>query len=163
MPRELLVSTLRAVASALAYMHSEGLVHTNLKPRAIFVSELGQAKLAGTGQAVPMGTALERSRVVPGFAAREVVAGRPLSGATDAFAFAATAFNLTTGLIAPEAAQVETKGAPIPPNFIGSDQPLDHFEPMLGEAFGRLAKRALRSKPEDRPTLAELRDALRST
>lgn len=163
MPRELLVPTLRAVASALAYMHGEGLVHTNLKPRAIFVSELGQAKLAGTGQAVSIGTALERSRVVPGFAAREVVAGRPLSGATDAFAFAATAFNLTTGLIAPEAAQVETKGAPIPPNFIGSDQPLDHFEPMLGEAFGRLAKRALRSKPEDRPTLAELRDALRST
>jgi hypothetical protein len=58
---------------------------------------------------------------------------------------------------------VETKGDPIPPKFIGSDQPLDHFEPMLGAEFGRLAKRALRSKPEDRPTLAELRDALRST
>ncbi len=162
MPRELLLPTLRAVSSALAYMHENGLVHANLKPRAIFVSELGRAKLAGTGQAVADGTALERSRVVPGFVAREVVAGRPVTGASDAFAFAATAYNLTTGLIALEAAQVETKGEPVAARFIGPDEPLDHFEPMLGAAFGRLAKRALRSKPEDRPSLAELHDSLPS-
>ena len=160
MPRELLIPTLRAVASALTYMHGKGLVHTNLKPRAIFVSELGRAKLAGTGQAVPEGTSLERSRVVPGFAAREVVVGRPLTGAADVFAFAATAYNLTTGLIAPEAAQVKTKGEPVPTRFIGPDEPLNQFEPMLGAEFGRLAKRALRSKPDDRPPLSELRDAL---
>lgn len=160
MPRELLRSTLRAVAEALAYMHGQGLVHTNLKPRAIFLSELGRAKLASTGQSVRIGTPLERSRFVPGFAAREVVSGRPVTGASDVFAFAATAFNLTTGLIAPEAAMVETKGAPVAARFIGPEAPLDHFEPMLGAEFGRLAKRALRSKPEERPPMEELAQAL---
>jgi serine/threonine protein kinase len=160
MPRELLVPTLRSVAGALAYIHAQGLVHTNLKPRAIFLSELGRAKLAGTGQVVPEGTILERSRVVPGFVAREVVSGQPVTGASDVFAFAATAFHLTTGLFAPEAAAVETKGDPVPARLTGSDEPLDRSEPMLGAAFGRLAKRALRSKPTDRPSMAELLGAL---
>jgi serine/threonine protein kinase len=160
LPPERLVGTLRAVASAVTYLHTKDLVHTNIKPRSIFMSELGVVKLAGTGQIVPIGTALERTRILPGFVAPELLGTEPLTKAVDVFAFAATAYNLATGLIAPEAAAVRVEDHPVPPRFIGPDTPIDSLSPTVPAAFSRLVQRALHHHPSRRPSIAELLAAL---
>jgi len=160
LPAERLLETLRAVASATAYLHTKELVHTNIKPRSIFMSELGVVKLAGTGQIVPVGTTLERTRILPGFVAPELLREDPVTKSVDVFAFAATAYNLATGLIARQAAAVQVEGHAVPQRFIGPDEPLDTLAPAIPAAFARLLQRALHRDPSRRPSMEELVTAL---
>ena len=155
------LDVLKSSASALAHIHEHGLVHTNFKPRSIFRSHLGRTKVAELGQMIPSGTALERSRATPGFAAREIVLGDRVTDRSDSFAYAATAYNLVTGRIAPRAAEVKTKGKPFDARDIGPETPLDELNPMIPTEFSRLCDRALRSDPDSRPSMAEIVQSLR--
>ncbi|MFC4048747.1 serine/threonine-protein kinase [Actinomadura syzygii] len=89
------------IASALSALHAEGIVHCDVKPGNIVVTDDGTAKLTDFGAAYRFGgrETVTRNGAVshtPAYAAPEVVRGRP-EPASDVFSLGATVQALVTG------------------------------------------------------------------
>ncbi|HEX2677895.1 MAG TPA: protein kinase, partial [Polyangiales bacterium] len=89
-------AVLRDVASALAVIHSRRLVHRDVTPRNVRVSEDWRAKLIDFGALAPMG---EPAALIgtPPFVAPEMLNRQPLDGRTDLYSLGALAYRLLTG------------------------------------------------------------------
>lgn len=95
------------LAEALAYLHARGVVHRDVKPANILVSDVGSsgydhtAKLTDFGVAHFMdGSRLTSDGVVIGtasFVSPEQVAGEPISGASDVFSLGLVLLEAITG------------------------------------------------------------------
>ena len=131
------------IAGALAYIHVKGLLHCDVKPGNIVLTEDGTAKLTDFGSAYRLGSVATVSpppqlSYTPGFVAPEQQVGRP-EPASDVYALAATMYTLIMG---------RTPG-----------QTLGTPDPGLGP-LGDLLWAMLRPEPEMRPTAAEAQRSL---
>ncbi|TDD29278.1 serine/threonine protein kinase [Actinomadura sp. KC06] len=129
------------IAEALAALHTQGIVHCDVKPGNIVVTAARMAKLADFGAAYRLGgtdTITPNGPVshTPAFAAPEVVRGHP-EPASDVYSLGATVYALTVGE---------------PP---GAEPGYDALGPLGGvlEALTRLA-------PDERPGADEARRML---
>lgn len=97
MPAGEVLATVTAVADALDYAHSRGMLHRNVKPANIlFASPAGgepQILLTDFGIAPPPDLAADPYA----YTAPEQLAGSEIDGRADQYALAATAFHLLTG------------------------------------------------------------------
>jgi serine/threonine-protein kinase len=94
--REELVSLLRPVAEVLDYIHRRGLVHLDIKPENILISEDGQAVLADFGSARRIGATTHEG--TPKYFSPEQAAGdRPVSPKTDIYSLAVVAYEMLAG------------------------------------------------------------------
>ncbi len=152
---------LRDTASALTYIHSHGFIHANVKPQSVFVSCGRTTKLAGLGQMIPVDATVDNTRIQLGYTAPEMLKRQALSDKVDVFALASMSVLLLTGKFAPEAAEVLVGGQGIPHDEIGSDLPLHQQILEVSSDFSRLVQKSLASNPSQRPTMAELADALK--
>ncbi|MEB3981920.1 serine/threonine-protein kinase [Mycobacterium sp. 663a-19] len=164
MPKTQVVEIISAVADALDYAHSRGLLHRDVKPANILLTDAARRRilLADFGIARELGeiSGLTATNMLVGttaYCAPEQLQGLNLDGRADQYALGCTAFNLLTGS-APfqhsNPAVVITQHLSAPPPRIGERRP------ELADLDGALAK-ALAKQPDDRyPTCADFAAAL---
>ncbi|WP_205874667.1 serine/threonine-protein kinase [Mycobacterium camsae] len=151
MPIDEVIAIISAVASALDYAHHRGLLHRDVKPANILLTDPdgGQARriyLAdfGIARRIDDATAITAVNVAVGtvaYAAPEQLKGEPVDGRTDQYALACTAYHLLTG--APPFTDssptvVITQQISSPPPSIGTRRPeLGALDPVFAIAMSK--------------------------
>lgn len=145
------------LASALDYLQDRRLVHRDIKPANIMIGADDEATLMDFGLArVLSGTHLSLSGVLaftPLYASPEQIVGSRLTPASDRYCFAVIAYEMLAGRT-PHAAfdtqvllhAIRFEEPPLPEEVNGA----------LPPALGRVLRKALAKKPEDRPESARL-------
>jgi eukaryotic-like serine/threonine-protein kinase len=152
-----------AVAQAVAYAHSKGVVHGAISPQCVFLTESGAPKLMGFGwaQIASSSSLPELDPLVAGAAhylAPEQLRGGAVDERTDVHALGALLFELLAGRPAfaghtvPQVVQALMKHAPLAPHL---------GKPEVPQAVSEIAMRALRREPADRyASVADMVSAL---
>lgn len=155
MPADEVVRIITAVADALDYAHENQLLHRDVKPANILLSQPGRANervlLADFGIARRIddtsgltGTSMTVGTVA--YAAPEQLMGQTMDGRADQYALAATAFHLLTGTTLfqhPNQAAVISQHLTAPPPPIATRRPeLSNLDPVFATALAKA--------PEDR-------------
>jgi serine/threonine-protein kinase len=135
MPLDEVVSIITAVASALDYAHHRGLLHRDVKPANILLTEAdGQTRRVfladfGIARRIDDATGLTATDMTVGtaaYAAPEQLKGEPIDGRADQYALACTAFHLLTGAqpyVGTDPVAVIVQHVNAPPPSIGAYRP----------------------------------------
>lgn len=156
MPPSDVADIVTAVAGALDYAHKNGILHRDVKPANIMVTDLdedGQRRilLADFGIARPMDdtnglTATNTTIGTIAYSAPEQLMGEPIDGRADQYALAATAYHLLTGTTL---FPLDNQAAVISHHLTAPPPALAAKHPELAAIDTALA-RALSKKPEQR-------------
>jgi serine/threonine-protein kinase len=139
------------VAEALAYAHSRGVTHRDIKPGNIMVElQQGVVKVMDFGVARVADAARTRTGVVlgtPTFMSPEQLAGQAIDGRSDIYSLGVTAFQLLTGQL-----PYRNDSMAVLMKAIASD-PVPHvcqLRPDLPQALGDVVALALEKHPTTR-------------
>lgn len=144
-PREAVEIAL-AIARALSYAHSSGVLHRDLKPSNVFLTSRGPVKVLDFGLAHVFGWSAPRSGGTAPYMAPEQWRGEPEDGRTDVFAAGVLLYEMLTGRRPYELR--DGRSGVLDPD--GPPPPLDAVPPALRA----LLASALAPRPQDRPPSA---------
>jgi len=145
------------VCSGLEYSHSRGVIHRDIKPGNIWLSEDGTAKIGDFGLAL----SVDRSRLTQegmivgtvSYMSPEQALGRPPDARGDLYSLGAMLYELVTGrppFLGDDAVAIISQHintAPVAPSWHNAKTP---------EGLERLILRLLKKDPDERPATAEL-------
>ncbi len=156
----------RDVLEALAFAHGRGIVHRDVKPSNIMVTEEGRGKIMDFGIAHVMGSELSAGGDLlgsPYYMAPEQLTKGPITARTDLFSFAVVLYRTLTGFLPftgdsfAAVAHAILHEKPVPP---------DRLDPKIPKALSNLVLYCLEKSPEDRagsaPEVLRVLDAAES-
>jgi len=157
------IEILRALARALAYAHSQGVIHRDIKPDNVLlssgtavVSDFGIAKALtasrATGADDPALTVAGTSLGTPAYMAPEQAAADAIDARADIYAWGVIAYELLTG-VHPFAAHTTSQRL-IAAHLSEEPAPLSTFRPDVPREIAALVMRCLAKDPADRPASA---------
>jgi len=142
---------IEGMLGALAYAHRSGIVHRDVKPENLLVTDGGAVKLTDFGLASGLAAITGAVAGTPGYMAPEVLAGGNAGPRSDLISAGAVAYELLTGrpIVDPADASVFARrtNEPIPPPRA--------LAPELDPDVADWLERMLAVRPEDRPAGAE--------
>ena len=154
------VRAIAAVCDALAHAHERGVVHRDVKPANILVSNDGSVHLTDFGIArdedAREPTVDERLLGTLSYMAPEQAAGRRATGATDVWSAGLTLYATLTGRNPYRARSLSE----LLDNQSERAAPLHRVRPDLPRELSRALERAMHPDPARRPDAAGLRDQL---
>ncbi|GAF49074.1 protein kinase domain-containing protein [Rhodococcus wratislaviensis] len=143
------------VAGAIETAHRQGILHRDVKPANILITDYGEPQLADFGIAHVAGgfeTATGAITGSPAYTAPEVLAGKPPSPASDVYSLGATLFSALTG----HAAFERRSGEQVVAQFLRiTTQPVpDLTEHGIPDDVSAVISRAMSRTPDQRPATA---------
>src|SRR6201996_4270845 len=167
MPKASVVEIISAVADALDYAHSRGLLHRDVKPSNILLTDASPRRrilLADFGIARELGdiSGLTATNMLVGttaYCAPEQLQGADMDGRADQYALGCTAFNLLAGSApfhASNPAVVITQHLSAPP------PPISERRPELADLDGPITNALAKQLDERYPACADFAAALGS-
>ncbi len=160
LPAPRALSICAQVAAALAAAHERGIVHRDVKPANVMLTETG-AKVVDFGVAAVIGDLSEHSADVvlygtPAYLAPERLDGGPVVAGTDVYALALLVYRLLTGVLP---WSVDTATQMLHAHLYVEPKPLP---PLLGvpPSVAAICARALAKDPAARPAAAEVAKVL---
>jgi serine/threonine-protein kinase len=153
-----------SVAGGLAHAHAAGIVHRDVKPANVFITNEGQVKLLDFGLARLMSSELTRSNVMVGtvnYMAPEQLRGSKTDHRVDIFSFGVVLYELLGGR---KPFQAESFASIMYKILEETPEPLAHLDPTLPPLLVAIVDRAMAKAREDRYQLmAELYRDLESS
>ncbi|HXG70714.1 MAG TPA: protein kinase [Gemmatimonadaceae bacterium] len=162
LPVEETVRILREVASALSYAHKQGVVHRDIKPDNIMISndfalvtDFGVSKAMSESATNPQSSTLTGLGVAlgtPAYMSPEQAAADPAADhRTDIYAFGVMAYEMLTGSL-PFAAR--STQAMMAAHAVDKPEAVERRRPGIPRALAALVMRCLEKRPADRPQSA---------
>jgi hypothetical protein len=147
---------LRQIASALAYAHSEGILHRDIKPNNILITTDNTAKLADFGIAVAMSESVTRvtrnTSGTPAYMSPEQIQGNSATTSSDLYSLGCTFFELLCGKPPYASGTVDTV---IRQHLEGRLPEPAEWPVSLTPRMSKLLQALLQRSPEDRPAGAQ--------
>lgn len=151
MPLSDVVALLRAVASALDYAHSRGVIHGGLKPTNVLFTAGGEPMLADFGMARAASAAVQALPAdpsgAPAYMAPEQIRGDPIDGRADIYALGVLLYELCTNTLPFTA---ETATGVLMRHLSEPPPPPSQVNPAIPPSVERVILKALSKSPADR-------------
>ena len=148
------LSVMRQVAAALAKAAEQGVVHRDVKPENIMLTQSGEVKVADFGLAriTREGEAIDLTRIgitlgTPLYMSPEQVEGKLLDHRSDLYSFGVTCYHMLSG--SPPFSGETALGVAVQ-HLKKQPQPLESLRPDLPPALCRLVHKMLAKEPERR-------------
>ena len=145
LPYEEAVEFILPVLAALQSVHKEGIIHRDISPDNIFITEDGEVKLLDFGAARYASTGYSKSLSVilkPGYAPAEQYLSHGEQGPwSDVYATAATLYRMITGVVPEEALERKEKDTLKPPAALGAKLPKNAEKAILNALNVRVENR----------------------
>ncbi len=153
--RDELLLYLRQVAEALDYAHRKGVIHRDVKPANIIISEAGfgaerMAKIADFGVAKPISqesTLSDSLTGTPSYMSPEQIEGGSIDGRSDQFSLAAVVYELLSGQ---KPFTADTLPALLHSICAADPRPIEEINPALSATVGKVMMRGLAKRAADR-------------
>ncbi len=147
----------RQIAAGLDYAHRRGIVHRDVKPGNVLLSDEGVVKITDFGIAKLVSLDVTQTGIAlgtPAYMSPEQIQGQPLDGRSDQFSLGVLLYQMLTGRPPFDAPNVHSMLYTI--LHTEPEQP-GALNPALSPAVGRVLSRALAKAPGDRyPTCSAL-------
>ncbi len=136
------------VCRALQYIHSRGLIHYDVKPRNIRITQEGQVKLMDFGLiGEARGEGQLRLRGTPEYIAPELIRGDPVDQRADLYALGVSLYEIVTGHLPFEG---ESSITILKQHVEATPEPPRTFAPEIPEALQTLILRLMARAPANR-------------
>jgi serine/threonine protein kinase len=160
LPITKLLSVFFKVADGMAYMHSEGIYHADIKPDNIMIGRQKEVKIIDFGLAWRRGESKDRVQGTLEYLAPEQAQNKIVNGKTDTFNLGVTMYRALTGRgVPPEIRQCGGADLGTFDNFV---TPLHRLNKAVPPELDELVRQMIRCNPDYRPsTMREVRDRIR--